>query len=224
MVGYVLGYVAFGYLLAKGAGKVADVAGDFSKGAKAAMSVMDDGTIVLKGQYVDDAAKYIDDLADSAKYADDVADVADDIVDYQKLAKQIADKVGDSLKPQDLLDELAASGEKVSMDKVVAVTKDADGKLIWLEQGNLNENGHFSAGLGHILEEHGKDFVNIGIPEDEIPKFIVDTITSQKAYHIRTNGEKVYRVIVNGKENFFRAVISDNGFIVNFFLNNHSYK
>ena len=76
MVGYVLGDILFGYMLSAGAGKVADVAGDFSKGAKAAIEVTTDGKIVLKGQYADDAAKYIDDLADGAKYADDVADVA----------------------------------------------------------------------------------------------------------------------------------------------------
>ena len=71
MVGYVLGDILFGYMLSAGAGKVADVAGDFSKGAKAAVDVTD-GKIILKGQYADDAAKYLDDLADVGKYADDV--------------------------------------------------------------------------------------------------------------------------------------------------------
>ena len=54
-VGYVLGEVLLECLLAKGGGKVADVAGDFAKGAKAVMKVTDDG-IELIGKYADDVA------------------------------------------------------------------------------------------------------------------------------------------------------------------------
>lgn len=58
--------------------------------------------------------------------------------------------------------ELANSGEKVSIDDVVAVTRTADGRFVWLETGTE------SAGLRHIISRHTKDFANKGISDDSI--------------------------------------------------------
>ena len=44
-----------------------------------------------------------------------------------------------------LLEELANSGVKYNPEDIVAITKTADGKLVWLE------NGTDTAGLKHII-------------------------------------------------------------------------
>lgn len=54
--------------------------------------------------------------------------------------------------------ELANSGVKYNADKVVAVVKNSDGKLMWLEEGNEK------SGLNHILERHADQFAAKGIP------------------------------------------------------------
>ena len=44
------------------------------------------------------------------------------------------------------------------------ITKTADGKLVWLE------NGTDTAGLNHIITEHADDFLNKGIRKN---KFLI---------------------------------------------------
>jgi hypothetical protein len=56
-----------------------------------------------------------------------------------------------------LLDELVNSEVKYNIDDLVAITKTAEGKLVWLEKGTE------TAGLEHIITEHGIDYANIGI-------------------------------------------------------------
>ena len=66
-----------------------------------------------------------------------------------------------------LLDELANSGLKYNPEDIVAITKTADGKLLWLE------NGTDAAGLNHIITEHADDFLNKGITKKQIPNYIM---------------------------------------------------
>ena len=70
-IGYVIGEILFGYLLSAGIAKAADCIGDFSKVARGAIEIADD-TINIKGQYVDDIAKYADDVAEAGKQLDNV--------------------------------------------------------------------------------------------------------------------------------------------------------
>lgn len=41
-----------------------------------------------------------------------------------------------SLKPEHLMEELRASGNKFTVEDVVMVTKTKKGELVWLEQGD----------------------------------------------------------------------------------------
>ena len=50
------------------------------------------------------------------------------------------------------IQELRNRGEKVNEEKIVFITKDATGQIIWLEKGNN------LAGLEHIMQRHEKDF------------------------------------------------------------------
>ena len=76
---------------------------------------------------------------------------------------QVFEVVG-NLKPQKFMVELASSGVKYNPDEVIAVTKTADGKLVWLEQGNEK------AGLVYIMR-HKEQFASKGISSDNIPFF-----------------------------------------------------
>lgn len=105
-----------------------------------------------------------------------------------------------------LLDELAASGVKYNPEDVVAITKTADGKLVWLENGNT------SAGLEHIMQ-HADQFATKGISSDKIPDFIIHAIENGKIVGTQRT-RPVYEVMYEGKLQRVAISISDNGFIV----------
>ena len=109
----------------------------------------------------------------------------------------------------DLLDELAKSGVKYNPDDVLAVTKTADGKLVWLENGNNSE------GMQHILN-HAEDFVNKGVPEDKIEELIMESLTNGKVigYQGRGTGRLIYEVVFEGKTYDTAITVGSNGFIV----------
>ena len=67
------------------------------------------------------------------------------------------------------LKELANQGIKYSSESIVRVEKMPDGKIVFLESGNAK------AGLKHIINEHGKEFAQMGVSESQIPKVIFDT-------------------------------------------------
>ena len=72
------------------------------------------------------------------------------------------------------------------------ITRNADGKICWLETSNPQG----TAGFNHILERHMNDFSTFGInSESELLNFLNDTV-----YQI---GDK-----------YLNVVISSNGFIV----------
>ena len=69
-----------------------------------------------------------------------------------------------------LLDELANSGMKYNPEDIVAITKTAEGKLVWLE------NGTDAAGLNHIITEHADDFLSKGITQEQIPDYVMNAL------------------------------------------------
>ena len=159
----------------------------------------------------------IDELAESMiQYGDELQEAG------EVLTKQIAEATGEkavkeaveggadvlnNLKPQNLMDELASSGVKYNPDDVIAVTKTADGKLLWLEQGNTK------SGLTHILERHADDFASQGI--DDIPQLLKDVL---KNTPIKTgsNSKGLFAdYVLNG--NTYRVAYGTNGYIVSFY-------
>jgi hypothetical protein len=113
----------------------------------------------------------------AAGLADDAAEAAgvgrmgsvDDIVDGAGMPGLGA---VDGLRPQELMDELAASGVKYSPERVVMVTHGPDDRLFWLETGNME------SGLEHIIAGHADDFANIGISTDDIPNLLENVLAN----------------------------------------------
>ena len=109
-------------------------------------------------------------------------------------------------RSQNLMDELARSGEKYTPKDVIAIAKTPDGTLVWLETGNS------SAGFAHVMKYAG-EFVTRGIPVDQIPEFLIKTITEGKI--VGMQGTKpIYEIIFNGKVQRTAIGIGSNGFIV----------
>ena len=109
-----------------------------------------------------------------------------------------------------LLAILAQLGIKHTPEKIVKIAKQADGKIVFLEEGNSD------SGLQHILKEHSLEFADQGIKQNQIPDIIIKAITEGKA--IRYQGKKqtriIYEVNFNGKTHYIALTVSDNGYIV----------
>lgn len=109
-----------------------------------------------------------------------------------------------------LVDELTNSGAKCTPENIVGITKDTDGRIIWLETGTA------TAGLHHIIDEHGSQFQDKGISNDEIPNYIMEAIHQGNivGYQGRKNPRTIYEFIYEGKKQRIAITIGPNGFIV----------
>jgi hypothetical protein len=97
-----------------------------------------------------------------------------------------------------LLAELAQLNIKHTPEKIVKIDRQADGKIVFLEEGNSN------AGLQHILEEHSLEFADQGIQQNQIPDLIIKALTKGKAvgYQGKKQTRVIYEVNFNGKTHY----------------------
>ena len=118
-----------------------------------------------------------------------------------------------TLKSPELLNELSRSGVKYTAENVVAITRTANGQLVWLETGSTGSRG---AGLAHILEKHASDFMAKGIESNQIPEFITTTLSKGRivSYQGQGTGRPIYEVIYNGVKQQVAITLGNNGFIV----------
>jgi hypothetical protein len=116
----------------------------------------------------------------------------------------------DSDKKSALISELVQLGIKHTPEKIVKIAKQADGKIVFLEEGNSD------AGLRHILEEHSLQFANQGIQQNQIPDAIIAALTEGKMirYQGRKKTRMIYEVNFNSKTHYISVTVSDNGYIV----------
>ena len=130
--------------------------------------------------------------------------------DKGKEAKEADSKAAESGLNSNLLDELANSGVKYNPEDIVAITKTADGKLVWLE------NGTDTAGLNHIITEHADDFLNKGITQEQIPDYVMNALENGKivGYQGRGSGRPIYEFTYNGEIHKVAITVGNNGFIV----------
>ncbi|MBR7163501.1 MAG: minor capsid protein [Clostridia bacterium] len=156
----------------------------------------------------------------SLKYSDEAIDAlnaagkhADEMADATKAAAKQMDEltvelnITKNLKPKDLMDELATSGVKYSPENVVTVTKNVDGKILWLEHGNK------TSGLIHILERHANDFAQNNI--QDIPSFL-NKVLKTKPVKIGNNAKGMFADYVF-EQNTYRVAYGTNGYIVSFY-------
>lgn len=109
-----------------------------------------------------------------------------------------------------LIRELQEAGIKHSPEKIIRIAKQTNGKIIFLEQGNSQ------AGLQHILEQHSKEFEELGIAVEQIPDAIITAVTTGKiiGYQGRKKTRVIYEVSFNNEIYYIAVTVSKNGYIV----------
>ncbi len=109
-----------------------------------------------------------------------------------------------------LISEAQARGLSISPDKVVGITRNPEGKLVWLEAGNGGIGG---SGLAHIIEEHGRQFNGQGIGNSEIPGYLLQAVQTGKVVGMQ-GSRPIYEFTYNGTRRRVAITVSDNGYIV----------
>ena len=197
-VAYSSGYIVTEVVTALFADKGLDKIKNVAKTGKTADNVADiaEGAAKGAGNAAEDAGKAGKGLEEAAKGAESAA--------------EDAGKVVESGLNSNLLDELANSGVKYNPEDIVAITKTADGKLVWLE------NGTDTAGLNHIITEHADDFLNKGITQEQIPDYVMNALENGKivGYQGRGTGRPIYEFTYNGEIHKVAITVGNNGFIV----------
>ena len=104
------------------------------------------------------------------------------------------------------------SGKKFNYNEVVAITKNSDGKLIWLEIGK-ETGGKGSSGLRHI-ESHASQSADVGIEKEELPEFIITAVSEGKIIGTQGRTRNVYEIVYKGKNQRVAIDVGSNGYIV----------
>ena len=109
-----------------------------------------------------------------------------------------------------LLDEFTANGVKFTPENVIATARSPSGKVVFLETGGP------TAGLRHIVQEHGPEFANMGVSEAQIPSVVMRAVTEGKivGYQGGGTGRPIYELNINGQPRRIAITTSSNGFIV----------
>ncbi len=108
------------------------------------------------------------------------------------------------------LGELASNGVKFTRENIVATGRNIHGQVVFLETGNAK------AGLQHILDTHGDDFLRIGIPKDKVQDAVMKAVTNGKivGYQGKGFGRPIYEVSIGGEMRKIAVTTGGNGFIV----------
>jgi hypothetical protein len=110
-----------------------------------------------------------------------------------------------------LIAELQQAGIKHTPEKIERITKTPDGKIVFLEDGDLN------SGLVHILTKT-QQFADIGITFDEIIDAVMIAITQGNIVGYQGKLSKtpraIYEFTFKGETKYMAITISENGYIV----------
>ena len=144
-------------------------------------------------------------------FADWLAKIPGRAMTWIKSLLKFGNDINPAFRPAKWMDDLLATGEKFTPESVMAVTRTPEGKVVWLETGNVG------AGMQHILDRHTKDFIGQGIQPTEIPNYLMTAVSTGKV--VATQGKKVpprvvYEFIWKGETRRVALDIGSNGFIV----------
>ncbi|MGB5595536.1 MAG: hypothetical protein WBM32_18570 [Crocosphaera sp.] len=110
-----------------------------------------------------------------------------------------------------LIAELEKAQIKHTPENIIGITKDVNGKIIFLETGKAGQRG---SGLLHILENHREDFFKRGITEEGIPDLIIKAVSEGMMIGIQGKSRIIYQVKINEVLQYVSLEISHNGYIV----------
>jgi filamentous hemagglutinin len=110
-----------------------------------------------------------------------------------------------------LVNELQRQGTKVTAENVLRAERLSDGRIVWLETG---KGGLRGAGMAHIIENHGAEFEQNGIPISSLPDVIMKALRVGNRVGELSPTRPVYQVEFNGRLYNVAITVGDNGFIV----------
>lgn len=125
-----------------------------------------------------------------------------------------------SKEERELMDEVKARGDKITEKDVVFITKDKNGKIVWLEKGKLKSESSKPSGLKHIIEKHASELKKNGISINQIPELIKKAVEEAKIVGISGVDRLVYETTFNKRIVHLAITIGDNGYIVGIHLTN----
>jgi hypothetical protein len=107
-----------------------------------------------------------------------------------------------------LIAELQQAKIRHSPDKIIRITKLPNGKIVFLETGNLR------SGLQHILTNHTPEFADRGISEDQIPDAVMTAVINGSIMGYQGVDRPIYEVTFNGRTQLIAVTVGSNGYIV----------
>ena len=112
-----------------------------------------------------------------------------------------------------LIAEVQARGDKISPDEVLGITRDLSGQIVWLEKGHLSGK---PSGLAHIMHDHEVHFNKKGIVSNDIPSFVLTTVSKGKiiGYQGKGTGRAIYEIVYKGVKYQIAVSVGSNGYIV----------
>ena len=117
-----------------------------------------------------------------------------------------------------LLDELTTQIPDIKFTEadILAIKKMPDGRIVFLEKGQVDVAGVKDAGMAHIIKDHEADFKNIGIDAEALPKFLMSVINEGKiiSYQGKGTGRPIYAIQLNGKTQYVAISVGKNGYVV----------
>ena len=123
-----------------------------------------------------------------------------------RLRRWIDDLISPTPSREELIDELARNGVKHSPEKIVAIGRDPDGRIVFLETGSP------SAGLEHILQKQ-RQFAQRGVGQDQVADYVLTAVTKGKVVGMQRT-RPIYEFQWNGTTHRLAVTVGDNGYIV----------
>jgi len=109
--------------------------------------------------------------------------------------------------PEDLIAELQQKNIKHTPDEIIWIGRDAQGKVVWLENGDQDR------GAEHILGKQ-KDFEGRKVSKSEILTLVVSAITDGRLIGRQGKSRSIFVVEFGGIEQYISVEIASNGYII----------
>lgn len=118
---------------------------------------------------------------------------------------------------KELIEALRKQGEKFNEKRLIFITRDINGKIVWLEEGNPGAGFYHMTHDAKTHRSHSKQLFNqFGINEKDIPHFIQKAIQSNKFIEDKKRGIRYYNVKGNDTH-YLSIVVGSNGYIITAF-------
>lgn len=112
------------------------------------------------------------------------------------------------MKKEELIAQLRELKIKHNPDAILRIARIPEGKIVFIEVGDLK------SGWLHIKSQHGIDFANRGITEEQILDVIMIALTEGKIIGTQGTTRRIYEIEFNQITQYISIDLGSNGYIV----------